>query len=106
MKRIIGGKTYDTSTAALIAEAVSTGEVGELVGTTSLYRNMAGVFFNLEEVEVACPELECTLTRFEWTVVGDVADARMFCEAKGLTIYGDLEGMPPEATVSDVRTAA
>lgn len=100
MKRIIDGVTYNTDTATLVASSSETDEDVGTVAEYSLYQNRAGVYFNVDEITTTYRARDGETkerTNYEWSVVGDAARARDWCEQYGLTIIRDIEDMPPEA---------
>jgi GntR family transcriptional regulator / MocR family aminotransferase len=96
MKRIIQGRTYDTETAILVAENTQY-DNGLTVGT-ALFQANDGVFFAVDEIEREHRRNGDWHTRisYEWAVLGDASEALRFCEERCLTIFENIEDVPPE----------
>jgi hypothetical protein len=104
MKRIIDGVTYNTKTAALVAEGIYENEARGETTEIKLYQSIGRVFFTVEVMTRAWRDQKgASQERMfrDWRVVGDAANARALCEREGLTIIRDIGDMPPEATAGE-----
>jgi hypothetical protein len=98
MKCIIKGSTYNTDTANLVADRLEQDERDGSTTETRLYQSPGGVFFAIDAVTRPYKDAdgdEEERVSFDWQLIDD---AVKYCERRGLTIYEDFEGMPPEAT--------